>query len=306
MSSTMVVGLALLIYSLRSGVHQVLFVAFAAIGASVPGNLAVFHVSNLFPGREGLVLGLINGSFDASSVIFVTFSAAVAGVGVDLSTVVLAYLICPVVVLLFTSCVLWRDTPFTPYVAPPEATAAAEEATGEAPSPTTDQKDAAPALDDEKCQGASTDTAEVAPQLCEGSTEGPVGASGESTPVAAGCRPALAIGTSCTSYQPSVEIQPTHASDASSLVVLTFPDSAADPSSSNAASNATKKKFNRSRSVVMGAIDGVDYETLQALPFRQQICTAEFLTYLAFHVVAIVHLAFFFGSERCVDVSWVV
>lgn len=39
---------------------------------------------------------------------------------------------------------------------------------------------------------------------------------------------------------------------------------------------------------------------LQVLPFRRQACTPEFFGYTAFHAVAILHLYFFLGTERCV------
>lgn len=112
MTSLSALGFALLVVSLRAGVPRLLFAAFGALGASTAMNLPLYSVANAFPGHEGMVMSLLNGAFDASSIVFVVFAAVVSATGVDLGTVALGFLVGPLAALLVTSFLLWRDEHF--------------------------------------------------------------------------------------------------------------------------------------------------------------------------------------------------
>jgi len=68
--------------------------------------LPLYSYANMFPGNQGLALGILNGSFDASTLVFAVMSALYSA-GVSLTTIFVAYLAGPVMVLLLHAVFLW-------------------------------------------------------------------------------------------------------------------------------------------------------------------------------------------------------
>jgi hypothetical protein len=68
--------------------------------------LPLYSYANMFPGNQGLALGILNGSFDASTLVCAVMSALYSA-GVSLTTIFVAYLAGPVTVLLLHAVFLW-------------------------------------------------------------------------------------------------------------------------------------------------------------------------------------------------------
>ncbi|RYG51762.1 MFS transporter, partial [archaeon] len=91
-----------------------MYAAFACFGLGASSALlGLYNVSNMFPGREGLVMGIVNGSFDAGTIVFLVMRALYDS-GISFRTVLLAYLCGPALLLLLIVLVLWRKEPFLP------------------------------------------------------------------------------------------------------------------------------------------------------------------------------------------------
>ena len=66
LTSFVAIGFGLLIAGLRSPTTPgILHAAFGFLGAATSMNLPLYSVANVFPGREGLGMSLLNGAFDA-------------------------------------------------------------------------------------------------------------------------------------------------------------------------------------------------------------------------------------------------
>lgn len=122
-----------------SGAELDLYVAaYALLGAGSPGiQISTMHVSQLFPGHEGTMLALLNGCYDASSLVFLVFLAAdraLAGAP-PLREMFLVYALAVVLPVALVGLVVWPDRAF-------DRSAAGTDATG---SSTAD--DAAPTAD---------------------------------------------------------------------------------------------------------------------------------------------------------------
>jgi hypothetical protein len=92
----------------------VFYPAFICIGSAASAQLLpLYHMSNLFPGHEGLAMSILNGSFDASSLVYFIMARLYAA-GVPFRTVLIAYLLGPVLLVGLFSVFLWRPAPFAP------------------------------------------------------------------------------------------------------------------------------------------------------------------------------------------------
>jgi hypothetical protein len=210
-------GFSLLTCGLVYSIPELLFGAFGAMGLSTAMNLPIFSIANAFPGREGMVLSLLNGAFDASSSVFLVMSVTVASTSAALSTVSLVYLVGPVAALLLTSLLLWRDQPF------------------------------------QKGIESRTDDSYIA----------------------------------LTELKINLHSEPRSEQLAEVSANEDFP------------ATETAAGFNHRDSEAPFVAVGFDYSHLQAMPFSQQARTREFWFYIVFHVIAILHVYFFLGTERC-------
>lgn len=105
-------GLMLLCVSLSAGV-DIYLPAFALIGASAPSFLfLVFSVANLFPGREGMFVSVVNGAYDLSVLVYPTLNSIRVAADASLVAVLLVY--AGVILSLVTAfaVVLWPERPF--------------------------------------------------------------------------------------------------------------------------------------------------------------------------------------------------
>jgi hypothetical protein len=68
--------------------------------------MPLYSYANMFPGNQGLALGILNGSFDASTLVCAVMSALYSA-GVSLTTIFVAYLAGPVTVLVLHAVFLW-------------------------------------------------------------------------------------------------------------------------------------------------------------------------------------------------------
>jgi len=105
------IGIGILLLSVTAGVNAYMaaFIVFPSVGTMLLHPL--LSLANLFPESPGTVNALLNGCFDASSVVFLVMSAMV-NAGVAFDTVLIAYLCGPVLVVSVFSLVLWPPRPF--------------------------------------------------------------------------------------------------------------------------------------------------------------------------------------------------
>lgn len=110
-SSMFALGFILLTVSVVTGIDLFMpaFVILGIIGTMLLHPL--FSLSQLFPESPGTVLAVLNGCFDASAVVFLIMGAMVQS-GIPFSTVLIAYLCGPVLVILVLSLVLWPPRPY--------------------------------------------------------------------------------------------------------------------------------------------------------------------------------------------------
>ena len=125
-------GPVLVIVANVVGVSNVYYGAFICFGFSASSMLMpLYHCGNLFAGREGLAVALLNGSFDAGSLVFMVMGYMHAA-GVSLTTIMVAYLCGPVLVVWALAIFVWRDVPFAmaAVVAAPSTLTLAEDTRG--------------------------------------------------------------------------------------------------------------------------------------------------------------------------------
>lgn len=140
-------GPLFIIAAVASGVDELLYPGFIAMGSAASSMLTpLYSVANLFPGWSGLLLAILNGAFDAGSLVYQIMNALHAA-GVPLVTIWVAYVAGPVVVAWLIAATLWRNDSFPFPGAPPASTA---EPIGEASATTTSEGALTPA------QGAGT------------------------------------------------------------------------------------------------------------------------------------------------------
>lgn len=105
-------GVALILAAALSGAHALYFAGFVGLGAASSASITpLYSTANLFPGREGLLLALLNGCFDAGALVFQTMAALHAS-GVPLATVWGAYAGGPLAVSWLLALLLWRRERF--------------------------------------------------------------------------------------------------------------------------------------------------------------------------------------------------
>ena len=135
-------GPALGVAAASSGVHALYYPAFVAMGIASSAMLVpLYSVANLFPRWQGILLAVLNGAFDAASLVFRVFEALYAA-GVPLRWLWVAYLAVPVGISGLIALLVWRSDafPFVPVPAKEEGVVASEAGHAEAASGTTLQR----------------------------------------------------------------------------------------------------------------------------------------------------------------------
>src|SRR5262249_4868099 len=80
------------VFAARAHVSSMWYGVLVCLGFSSSATaLPLFNVANLFPGHEGLALGLISGFFDSGTITFLIMER-MYGAGVSLETIMIGYL----------------------------------------------------------------------------------------------------------------------------------------------------------------------------------------------------------------------
>lgn len=156
--------------------------------------LPLYDYAALFPKNSGLALGLLNGCFDAATVVFLIISEMAKTV--PLRNVLIGYLCCPVLILLLHAIFLWPTKPWSATIA---EKAAAEAAAKEAAPPAV-----VVAVPDAAAPAVETPTA--ASSMSGGSTRSlavvaSTGAAADASAVQ--LEPASSIGSAAASSEPA-------------------------------------------------------------------------------------------------------
>lgn len=106
------VGIAMIIVARAVAIDNLYYVAFVLVGFSASSNLLpLYSIANLFPGRQGLALSVLSGSFDCGTIVFLIM-ARMYDAGVPFQTSLIAFLCGPVLVVGLMSMFLWPAKPF--------------------------------------------------------------------------------------------------------------------------------------------------------------------------------------------------
>lgn len=105
-------GIIVILIADATKASQALYVAFACFGSAATSMLIPFYsVANVFPKSEGFALAILNGSFDAASVVYLIMYY-LHSAGVSFRTIWIAYLCGPIALLILAALLLWRPVPF--------------------------------------------------------------------------------------------------------------------------------------------------------------------------------------------------
>lgn len=229
--------------------------------------LPLYDYAALFPANSGLALGLLNGCFDAATVVFLIISEMAKTL--PLRNVLIGYLCVPVLILLLHAVFLWPGKPWSATRAEKEAAEAAAKAAAAA-LPTI--ADAAPpaivvAVPDAALPAADTPTS--ASSMSGSSTRSLAAATVEAAAVK------LAPASSTGSTTASAELVPATAA----------------PSAAAKAAAAEKPVADAAAKAVQ--LTGL--EEFAAMPMLKQLQSAPFLTYICFFTAEMLLYNWFIG-----------
>lgn len=225
--------------------------------------LPLYDYASLFPTNSGLALGLLNGCFDASTVVFLILSEMAKSV--PLRNVLIGYLCCPVLVLLIHAIFLWPSKPWSASKADDAAKAApsSEAATSHASvADAASAPVAPPAISVAVPESVTTTETPTAASSVSGAS---VHSAAEATPKDAAAGPAGADGAKA----PAVDLVPASSTGSTASAVETAPAQPVAP------------------------LTGL--ETLADLPLMKQLLSLPFLAYLAFFTAEMLLYNWFIG-----------
>lgn len=228
--------------------------------------LPLYDYAALFPANSGLALGLLNGCFDAATVVFLIISEMAKTL--PLRNVLIGYLCVPVLILLLHAVFLWPSKPWSATRAEKEAAEAAAQAAAALPT----IADAAPpaivvAVPDAALPAADTPTS--ASSMSGGSTRSLAAATVEAAAVK------LAPASSTGSTSASAELVP----------------AAAAPSATTAAAAEKPVADTAAKPVRLTGL-----EEFAAMPMLKQLQSAPFLTYICFFTAEMLLYNWFIGT----------
>ena len=105
-------GPILALVASKTRIDALYYPAFVAFGLGASSSLIpCYNIANLFAGNEALALGVMNGAFDAGTLTF-GIMLRLSNSGIGWTTILIAYLACPVALSWIFVLFLWRDSPF--------------------------------------------------------------------------------------------------------------------------------------------------------------------------------------------------
>jgi len=255
--------------------------------------LPLYNCSNMFPGHEGLVLALINGCFDAGSIVLLIMSLMYSS-GVPFATILVGYLCGPVAVLLLSAFIVWRNVPFMPL---------ARGQTPAAPVPAGGAEGGGSASTDAVVHDKAPQPAPTGPVAATVIAIAPAGSSTKATPSPASTGGASAPHSTVTTADGAIVIRDdgegagtatrangevAHADRAAAAAPVADSVSAITPLAPAAGAGGPP---------VPPAVGGMlSAEQLQALPVWRQLTTPDYLLYLVFFAACMLRYNMFIGT----------
>ena len=284
-------GVALIIAATVSGVHALYYPGFMGLGAAASSSITpLYSTANLFPGREGLLLAVLNGCFDAGSLVFQTM-AGLAAAGVPLATVWGAYAGGPLAVSWLLAALLWRRERF-PVLPPPSPPPPPSEEPHKQPQPplvAVAPGAAAVATVTAAADAATTGGGGAEGRPCAGGTRG-------ATTDAHGVPVVVSSGADeCAS--PAAHLAatavPPHVAGSGDGAASDLPGGSAPRTSVADSAAAAAAAAAAGRGLEGG---GFDVAALHALPFSAQLRTVEFCAFAAAFIAWMLRFNVFIGS----------